>query len=188
MKSIPMPMTLVMLAIFTAMVGIASTYPSAAAFMPLTIGIPAIGLCLLQLALDLYRNRAAKTGDAQGAHRQADEQITRIAGHRMQIDIPSENALFTESPHDEREAVRREVVVWSYFIGLIAGVLLLGFRITVPIFLVTFLRFQAETSWRSALTYGGAGALAMYILFEKVLKVSLHPGFLTDWIVSHLVS
>ena len=57
MKTIPAPMTLLMLVIFTVMVGVASTYPPGARFMPYTIGIPAIALCLLQLALDYYRSR-----------------------------------------------------------------------------------------------------------------------------------
>jgi hypothetical protein len=106
----------------------------------------------------------------------------------VQFEMPSENALFTEHTYDARETVRREVIVWGYFLGLIAGVLLFGFRIAVPIFLITFLRFQAGTSWRSALIYGGAGAIAMYLLFEKVLKVSLHVGFLTDWILGWIGS
>ena len=63
---------------------------------------------------------------------------------------------------------------------------MLGFRIAVPVFLVAFLRFQAGTSWRSALLYGGLGALAMYLLFEKVLRVSLHTGFLVDLVLGRL--
>ena len=65
MKSIPAPMTLLMLAIFTTMVGVASTYPPGARFMPFTIGIPAIALCLLQLALDLYRRRHPAAGETE---------------------------------------------------------------------------------------------------------------------------
>jgi len=188
MKSIPPPMTLTMLAIFTVMVGLAATYPPEARFMPFTIGIPAIALCLLQLALDFYRQRHPETGDTGDALKQAEDQVSRIAGRRVQFDMPSENALFTESPHEERVRVRREIIVWGYFLALIAGILLLGFRITVPVFLIAFLRFQAGTSWRSALAYGGAGALAMYVLFEKVLKVSLHAGFLTDFFVARVLS
>jgi Tripartite tricarboxylate transporter TctB family len=183
MKSIPMPMTLLMLAIFTGMVAIASTYPSAAGFMPFTIGIPAIALCLIQLALDVFRGRATKADGAHEPLQQVDDQITHIAGHRMQFEMPSENALFTESSYDERETVRREIVVWGYFLGLIAGILLFGFRVAVPIFLIAFLRFQAGATWRNTLIYGGVGAVAMYLLFEKVLRVSLHAGFLTDWIM-----
>ena len=36
------PMTFVMLAIFVVMVGIATTYPEGARFMPFVVGIPAI--------------------------------------------------------------------------------------------------------------------------------------------------
>ena len=157
MKSIPAPMTLTMLVIFTVMVGVASTYPAEARFMPFIVGIPAIALCLLQLALDLYRRRAPAADDDRDPLKQAEDQVARIAGRRVQFDMPSENAMFTESTHDAQERVRREIIVWGYFLGLIAGILLFGFRIAVPVFLVAFLRFQAGTSWRSALLYGGAG-------------------------------
>jgi hypothetical protein len=186
MKSIPAPMTLAMLAIFTIMVGVAASYPAEARFMPFIVGIPAIALCLLQLALDLYRRRAPEAGDNGDPLRAAEEQVARLTGHPVHFEMPSENAMFTDSPHDEHERVRREIVAWGYFLALIACILLLGFRITVPVFLIAFLRFQAGTTWRNALIYGGAGALAMYLLFEKVLRVSLHAGFLTDVFVAWL--
>lgn len=188
MKSIPAPMTLTMLAIFTVMVGVASTYPPAARFMPFIVGIPAIALCLLQLAIDFYRRRLPVADDTSDPLKQAEEQVARLTGHPVHFDMPSENALFTESTQDERERVRREIVVWGYFLALIACILLFGFRIAVPIFLIAFLRFQAGASWRNALIYGGAGALAMYVLFEKVLRVSLHTGFLTEFLMGQLGS
>jgi hypothetical protein len=181
-------MTLTMLVIFTVMVGVASTYPAEARFMPFIVGIPAIALCLLQLALDLYRRRAPAAEDDRDTLKQAEDQVARIAGHRVQFDMPSENALFTASEHDGNERVRREIIVWGYFLALIAGILLFGFHITVPVFLIAFLRFQAEASWRSAVAYGGLGALAMYVLFEKVLKVALHNGFVTDFFVARFAS
>ena len=188
MKSIPAPMTLVMLAIFTVMVGVASTYPPAARFMPFTVGIPAIALCLLQLALDLYRRRHPEAEDADDALKQAEDQVARMSGRRVQFEMPSDSALFTDTALDERERVRREIIAWGYFLALIAAILLFGFRFAVPVFLIAFLRFQADTSWRSALLYGGLGALAMFVLFEKVLKVTLHGGFVTDFFVAWLGS
>jgi hypothetical protein len=188
MKSIPAPMTLLMLAIFVVMVGVASTYPPEARFMPFIVGIPAIGLCLLQLALDFYRQRHPEAEPAGDALKQAEDQVARISGRRVQFDMPSENAMFTESSHDPREMVRREIIVWGYFLGLIACILLFGFHVAIPIFLVAFLRFQAQASWRSALIYGGLGAIAMFLLFEKVLRVTLHAGFITELIVNRLGS
>jgi hypothetical protein len=180
MTKMPPPMTILMLTIFVVMVGIATTYPPGARFMTFVVGIPAIGLCLLQLALDLYRQRAAEADDAQSTLQQAEDQVARIAGRRVQFDLPSENVMFTDTTRDPRETVRREVIVWGYFLGLVAAILLFGFRITVPIFLVAFLRFQAGANWRNALLMGGLGAVVMYVLFEKVLRVTLHTGFLTD--------
>ncbi len=182
MKSIPAPMTLIMLLIFTTMVGIASTYPPGARFMAFTIGFPAIGLCLIQLALDVFRRRAPEADDSRDPLKQAEAQVARIAGRRVHFEMPSENAIFTETTYSEREKLRREIIVWGYFLSLIAGILLFGFRITVPIFLIAFLRGQAGTSWRNAVIFGGAGALVLHILFERVLRVSLHSGFLIDFL------
>jgi hypothetical protein len=179
-------MTLTMLVVFTVMVGVASTYPAEARFMPFLVGIPAIALCLLQLALDLYRRRAPAADATEDPLKQAGDHVAQIAGRRVSFDMPSENAMFTESTQDQSERVRREIMVWGYFLGLIAGILLLGFRIAVPVFLITFLRFQAGTSWRNALLYGGAGALVMYLLFERLLRVSLHTGFLVELLIGRL--
>jgi hypothetical protein len=179
-------MTLLMLAIFTGMVGIATTYPPGARFMTFVIGIPAIALCLLQLGLDLYRGRRPATVDTRTDLEKAQDRVSRVAGRQVRFEMPSDNALFTETDLDAKVRLRRELVAWGYFLGLVAGVLLFGFRFTVPIFLVSFLRFQAGASWRSALLYGGIGALVMYVLFEKVLRVTLHSGFLTDLILDRL--
>jgi hypothetical protein len=57
--------TVAMLAIFSTMVAVASTYPAGARFMPYVIGIPSIGLCLLQLAADIRRSRRAPVAPAE---------------------------------------------------------------------------------------------------------------------------
>ena len=178
-----------MLAIFTVMVGVAATYPPEARFMPFIVGIPAIALCLLQLALDLYRRRAP------GSRRRP---ATRSSRRRTRSRASPAAACSStcrrrtrcspRAPHDERERVRREIIVWGYFLGLIAGILLLGFRIAVPVFLIAFLRFQAgdELAQRAALWRRSARSRCI-VLFEKVLQVSLHTGFLTDFFVARLV-
>src|SRR5262245_26703968 len=50
--------SLMMLAIFVFFVGQALTFREGARAMPLLVGIPAILLCLLQIALDLRRGRS----------------------------------------------------------------------------------------------------------------------------------
>jgi hypothetical protein len=188
MKLLPTPMTVVMLVIFTTMVGISSTYPPGARFMTFVVGIPAIGLCLLQLVLDVLRRRVPETADGRSEIERAQAEASRAAGRTIQFEMPSENAMFADDDLDPKERVRRELIAWGYFLALIASVLLFGFQVTVPVFLIAFLRFQAGATWRSALIYGGTGALLMHVLFERVLKVTLHSGFVTSAILDRFGS
>jgi len=145
-------MTVVMLSVFTAMVGIASQYPPDARFMPFIVGIPAIALCLLRLGLDLR------------------------------------DALRSKAPappaHDER-TVRREMIMWAYFIGLTGGLLLFGFLLAIPVFVVVFLRHWAQTSWRFALGLTAVASVVLYMVFVQALGVALHPGFVTEYVLDH---
>jgi hypothetical protein len=145
-------MTVVMLSVFAAMVGLASQYPPDARFMPFIVGIPAIVLCLLRLGLDL-RDALRSKAPAPAAH-------------------------------DER-TVRREMIMWAYFIGLAGGLLLFGFLLAIPVFVVVFLRHRAQTSWRFALGLTAAASVVLYVVFVQVLGVALHPGFVTEYVLDH---
>ncbi len=145
-------MTLVMLAIFVVMTGVAMTYPEGARFQPLVIGLPAIALCLLQLVLDL---RAKPAGD---------------------VTVPAQTPLRPDS--ESPPALRRELIVWSYLLGFVAAILLVGFWIAIPCFLVAFLRLEAKAGWPLALGLGLGATGILYALFALVLRVSLHEGWL----------
>jgi hypothetical protein len=165
-------LTVFMLALFTVMVGIAFGFPEGARFMPLIVGIPAIALCLLQLAID-------------AAHAPG----WRFATYRFRpapkAGTPPEEAA---AGGDEfgPETVPAELAMFGYFLAFIAGVLLFGFYVSVPVMLVTFLRRRAGASARLALTLGAAMTVVMYVMFGLVLRITLHPGFLTPAILNAL--
>jgi hypothetical protein len=160
-------MTLVMLAIFVAMVGVASTYPAGARFMVFVVGFPAIALCLLQLVLDFR------------AQRQPDL-ATTPDGPPQAVAIGQ----FQDPSRIERSPgmVRRELTVWGYFLSFIAGILLFGFYLAVPVFLVTFLRFFAKATWQRAIILTALAWVILYGLFNYVFRMTLHPGFITDFL------
>lgn len=147
-------MTVVMLSIFVAMVGIASQYPPDARFMPFIVGIPAIALCLLQLGLDL-RGAFGSEASAPAAH--------------------------------DGGTVRREMIMWAYFIGLVGGLLLFGFVLAIPVFVAVFLRHWARTSWRFALGLTAAASIVLYLVFVEGLGVALHPGFVTGYVLDRFL-
>ena len=80
---------------------------------------------------------------------------------------------------------RREIVMWSYFIGVIGGVLLFGFLLTIPVFVVVFLRHWAGASWRFALGLTAVASVVLYLVFVQGLGVPLHPGFVTEHVLDH---
>lgn len=143
-------MSLVMLAIFAVMVGVASQYPPQARFMPLVVGVPGIVLCLLQLLLE----RAAARRPAA---------VASVAAVAV-----------------EAGSGRRELLLWGAFIGLIASLILFGFWLTIPLFLLAFLRCYAKESWRFSLALSAAGSAALALVFHLGLGVALHGGFVLE--------
>lgn len=185
MKSTSFLMNFVMLAIFVSMVGIATQYPPQARFMPLVVGIPAIALCLLQIFLDIraFRRNDVEVEDTRSDVEKAQAEVSRYAGRQVEseaagaADVPV--MLDSGIPPN---MVGREVLLWSYFLGFVASVLVFGFWPTIPVFLVTFLRFEAHLRWRNAVLAGLIGAGILYLGVAKGLRVDLHPGFLTAYL------
>jgi hypothetical protein len=179
-------MTVFMLVIFTAMVLVAMRYPPGARFMPFVIGFPAIALCILQLFLDARERRLAREGIAAEAGltdvQKAELQVSRAAGRPIHFDV-GDLLLPQEAGLDPRERIRREMIAWAYFLGLIVGVIVFGFHISVPVFLILFLRYRAKTSWKVAIIGTALASFVLFFAFERVLHISLHPGFITDRIM-----
>jgi hypothetical protein len=179
-------MTLIMLAVFVVMVAIASRYPDEARFMPLVVGIPAILLCLVQLIMDARERRSAVSLPGQGGSPPGQ-------GGMPSQERPMDAAIAQAAlPHTQEAALspaehlRREFILWGYFLGFMAGILLLGFWIAIPAFLVGFLRFQAKASWIMALVLGLGASIAMFFVFERGLKVQLHRGFVVTFVMDQL--
>ena len=173
-------MTLFMLAVFSTMVAIALTYPDGARFMPLTIGIPGILLCLLQIGLDLRRKPLA-AGDKDEI-KEAEEKAAKLVGHNVEFG----QAQVLDAPRDEKEESRREIATWAFFLGFIALILLFGFWVAIPIFLFTFLRFRANATWARTIFLTTFASTAFYFIFAKGLGVSLFTGWLTGLIMDRL--
>lgn len=148
MRASSIAMSTIMLAVFAAMTGIALlVYPEGARAQPLIIGVPAIVLCVLQLALDLRSGTAADRAPASAPP------------------VPA-----------------REIRVWLWFLALISGVLLAGFWVAVPAFLIGFLALEARVGAGRALAWGLGATAVLYGVFGGLLKASLHDGFLLQWL------
>ena len=75
--------------------------------------------------------------------------------------------------------VKREIVLFASFFALVAGVILFGFWLTIPVFIVVFLRLHECESWRFATSLTMAGTAVLYLVFDRMLSIVLHEGFIT---------
>lgn len=176
-------MTVLMLAIFSVMVAVASRYPAGARFMVFVVGFPAIALCLLQLVLDLREwRKEARAGVGDMARVPADASGVPV-DPSLQMQMNADGlAVEAYTP----EVVRKEMIVWGYILALIGSILLFGFYITVPIFLVVFLRFYAQARWHMAILLPAAVSVFLYVMLGYVFRMTLHIGFVTEYLLDRI--
>jgi hypothetical protein len=173
-------MTVFMLAVFTIMVVMAMSYPEGARFMPLTVGIPGILLCCLQIVLDFRKKSGPE--EEKDEIREAELKAAKLVGH----DVEFAHAALIDAPKDHKEEVRREVITWIYFLCFLGGILLFGFWVSIPVFLLSFLKERAGATWLKSITLTCIATTAFYFIFAKGLGVSLYTGMLTGLIMDRI--
>jgi hypothetical protein len=118
-----------------------------ARLFPLTIGIPALALCIIQLCMDIFKS--AKSG--------AEDDDQGVMDLRVDRDIPP------------AVVARRASIMFAWVAGLFSAVWLFGFIISVPAFVWAYLIFQARERRASSLfwtvmTFGFTVGVFHYIL------------------------
>lgn len=186
-------LSLGMLVFFSVMVWIATGYPWQAAMLPLVIGIPGIALSALQLFIDMRNyHRAEGKIDPRTAFEIYMDEISEHTKGQVQMEVSSSTKELTTLVEDPsvvgRTRSQRERLLWGYFYGLVLVVLLFGFWIGVPAFLVAFLRFYARESWRLTVTLALAAWAVMYLLLVVLLEQVLFEGLITGYILETFFS
>jgi hypothetical protein len=178
------PMTLVMLAIFVVMVGTAATYPADTRFMPFVIGIPGILLCLLQVYLDSRKAALdARDSDHRNELEKAEERVSKLVGRQVEFEAAHTAPDLVITENSEEVTRRREFLIWGYLVAFVAGILLLGFWVAIPVFLAIFLFREAHLSPVKTLVYTALGTSILYGVFAHGLKLDLHKGFVVAWLL-----
>ncbi len=184
-------LSLGMLIFFSVMVGIATTYPWLAGMLPVVIGVPGILLSLLQLIIDMRDfHRAEGKIDPRTAFEIYMDEITEHTKGQVKMEISGEKKELTTLVEDPsvvgRTRGQREFLLWCYFFGLVLLVLLFGFWIGIPVFLVAFLRFYARESWKLTAILTLAAWASMYLLLAVLLEQVLLEGFNSGFIMENI--
>jgi len=123
---------------------------------PLSVSIPLLVLATVQLLQVIF----AKGATDEGAGLDLD----------FSSDVPVEVAR------------RRVINTFSWIIAFIVSVYLVGFPLTVPLFIFCYLKFQSEVSWlysiaATAITWGG-----FYALFQWLVHIQFEDGAIQTWL------
>jgi hypothetical protein len=134
-------------------------FPFANRFFPLLVSGIGLVLCLIQLYLDLKKS-------------------SKILKEELDdyVDIAS-NFSFPAS------VVRKRAVRFlSWYVSLLLGIWILGFKIAVPLFFIGFLRIDGKVRWPVTIILTSVSIYTIFFHFENLLGVYWPEPILGKWI------
>lgn len=140
----------------------ARDYSLAGRLFPMVIACVGIILTLIQLIVDLKHRR--NMGEDIN---QSSQDFVDIA---PDADIP-------------KEVVRKRGFRFlSWFLGLYLSIWILGFKISVPAFIVAYLRIEIKANWSRIVLLTTITIYLIFYHFEKILGVFWPKPLIADWI------
>ncbi|HSF59014.1 MAG TPA: tripartite tricarboxylate transporter TctB family protein [Candidatus Binatia bacterium] len=125
---------------------------------PYAIGIPMVILAIIQVILDLRGVQRKQASDAAPV----DFQFTQHV--------------------DPALAKKRTINIFGWILGFFIGIYLLGFPITIPLMVFTYLKIQSGEKWALSIILTVAAWLMFYGLFVKLLVLPFPDGKIFTWL------
>ena len=148
--SVPAVFTLAILVLVLSGAVTARGWPDQARLFPLVVGFAASGMCAAQLFLDLFRVSEG------GARRIMDLEAERsVPGHVV---------------------ARRAADVFGWILGLLASIWVIGFLLSVPLFMWLYLALRGRAGWRLCLGYTAMALAVLLGVFHYTLHIPWPHG------------
>ncbi|MGH7826709.1 MAG: tripartite tricarboxylate transporter TctB family protein [Candidatus Binatia bacterium] len=145
-------LSLCFLAVIAAGVVTAARWRWDTRLFPWAVGVPALILALWQLVSDF---KGAKSGTGAGR-----EAYTGI------MDVPVD----TNVPRDGMAP--RTINAMAWIAGFVFGIWLLGFLLTIPIFVFLYLKTEAQAANSTALVLSGCTVLFIWGVFDSLMNLA----------------
>jgi hypothetical protein len=82
----------------------------------------------------------------------------------------------------EREILRRSAVAAGWILAFFAAILLLGFSLSVPLFVFLYLKVQGKESWLLSVVFAAVAWGFFYGLFDQLLHLPFPQGWLLTFL------
>ena len=174
--------SLVLLGVVSWMVWEAGKWDLRARLFPVAVGVPAIGLALLQVAFLLKpavsRARTATLDRAtpETAHGSTDV----VMAEAMERAFGPGSASEAETAVAPEVARARTLHMVGWVVAIAVGIVLLGFELGAAVLTFLFLRFASHERLRTSLLIALATYLSFYLLFDRALFIPFPPGTVAD--------
>ncbi|NQV55669.1 MAG: tripartite tricarboxylate transporter permease [Rhodospirillales bacterium] len=145
-----------MLAVFAGSSIQSIEWPGEVRDFPLFAAIPGMALVLFALIIDARGAAGAVSqhGGLGGAFRQAADQAV-LSG---------------------------AAVFFGYLIIMLLGMLLIGQKIVLPLFIFVYLMRWGGYGWRVAFGYAAGGWVLLVVFYDRVMSLFWYPSWLSDWL------
>jgi hypothetical protein len=70
-----------------------------------------------------------------------------------------------------KELTKRAVLTFCWLLGILGGIHLLGFRIALPLFTLSYLKFQGKANWFLTVGLTVLTGIICIVLFEQILQI-----------------
>lgn len=130
-------------------------WPLTAALFPLVISVPLFLLAAVELGLALF-----------GGEAPADDSAVDL--------VLSEDV-------EPRLARQRTLVTFAWIAAFFALIVLAGFLVAIPAFVLLYLRLQAKESWRLSVALAAVAWGFIYGVFVRLLHIPFLEGWLPTW-------
>ena len=148
----------VCLIFFVVFAYLAKDWRLQARLYPWAIGIPMVILALIQVVLDL--KGVERKAESDGAP--VDFQMTQTV--------------------DPVVAKQRTINIFSWIFGFLVGIWLLGFAITIPLFVFLYLKVQSKEPWLLSIILTAAAWFTFWGLFVWLLNLPFPEGLIFSWL------
>ncbi len=87
----------------------------------------------------------------------------------------------TDQLEEIKESWPKLLLHAAWIVGFLLSIYVLGFIISIPLFVISYMRYMG-TRWLTGIISAVAATAVAYFGFEVGLEVELHPGLLLTWL------
>ena len=139
-----------------------------ARIIPTIVGTGAILFCTLSLANDIFKRTVEQGGLADKAK--------AVVSEKIHMDIASKTA---HLPGDV--ILIRGFMFFGWMVGFLCSMALIGLIMTVPIFIIAYMRIEGREKYRHAIIMAMIMVTLIYVVFDQLLAIPWPPTYLGDF-------